>query len=485
MNWWVLKRRIHASWLIAIVAASCVCGVAMAQYMPQLWFTHSVWLASAIVLTIIGFWERYIVIIPLCVIAGIIFGFWRGSIDRVDLSMYDQLFGHQVELSGTVLEDIDQQANGQFVMKIGNVRQGTTSLPGMVWLTASDGSPVQRSDTVTISGKLAQGFGSFSASMYRVSITRVERASPGDVALGIRDWFANAVRTVISEPQASLGLGFLLGQRRALPPELSEALQIAGLTHVIVASGYNLTILVRFARRLFVKLSRYTALLASSGMVLSFIAITGMSPSMSRAGLVTGLSLLAWYYGRKFHPIVLLTVAAAVTVIINPSYAWGDIGWQLSFAAFSGVMILAPLLQRYFFGESKPGTIRQILGETIAAQIATLPIIIVAFGAFSNVALIGNMMILPLVPLAMLLVFMSGIIALSIPAISIIIAAPTTWLLGYMTTVAQQLASIPWAMTGLTVGGWFMALSYLLLVGICFFLWRRTGLDLRNSNIIE
>lgn len=485
MNWWLLKRRIHVSWLIAIVAASCVCGVAAAQYMPQFWFTHGVWLTSAIVLGIIAFYLRYIAIIPLCIIAGIIFGFWRGGIDRIDLSMYDHLFGHQLELSGTVLEDLDQQANGQFVIKIGNIHQAGTSLPGTIWLTTSDGLPVQRSDIVTVSGKLAQGFGSFSASMYQAGISNVERPNPGDVALKIRDWFADAVRAVIPEPQASLGLGFLLGQRRALPSELSEALQIAGLTHVIVASGYNLTILVRFARRLFVKVSRYTALFASSGMVLSFIAITGMSPSMSRAGLVTGLSLLAWYYGRKFHPVVLLAIAAAATVVINPSYAWGDIGWQLSFAAFAGVMILAPLLQRYFFGEGKPGTIRQILGETIAAQIATLPIIIVAFGAFSNVALIGNMMILPLVPLAMLMVFMSGIIALSIPAISIIIAAPTTWLLGYMTTVAQQLASIPWAMTQLAVSGWFMALSYFVLVGVCFFLWRSTRLDLRNSNIVE
>ncbi len=78
-----------------------------------------------------------------------------------------------------------------------------------------------------------------------------------------------------------------------------------------------------------------------------------MSPSMSRAGLVAGLSLLAWYYGRRIHPLVLLPLAMAITVMVQPSYAWGDLGWQLSFAAFAGVLIGAPLIQAYFLATRK------------------------------------------------------------------------------------------------------------------------------------
>ena len=69
-------------------------------------------------------------------------------------------------------------------------------------------------------------------------------------------------------------------------------------------------------------------------------------------------------------PTCFATHRVAITVLINPSYAWGDVGWQLSFAAFAGVMLLAPLLQSYYFGDKKPGTVRQILGETIAATLA-------------------------------------------------------------------------------------------------------------------
>jgi competence protein ComEC len=220
-------------------------------------------------------------------------------------------------------------------------------------------------------------------------------------------------------------------------------------------------------------------------MVLSFIAVTGMSPSMARAGLVTGLSLLAWYYGRKVHPLVLLPFAAAVTVVIQPSYAWGDMGWQLSFAAFGGVMILAPLLQAYFFGNKKPGVIRQIMGETVSAQIATLPILIVGFGYISNVALIANLLVLPLVPLAMLLVFMTGISVWLVAPLGALLALPTEWLLSYMTHIATWLSGLPWAQSELQVGGWFIVVYYIILTIACWYMWRATRLHLRDSAITD
>jgi competence protein ComEC len=186
-------------------------------------------------------------------------------------------------------------------------------------------------------------------------------------------------------------------------------------------------------------------MLSSTAMILAFMAVTGMSPSMSRAGLVAGLSLAAWYYGRKIHPLVLLPLAAAVTLLVNPQFGWNDLGWQLSFAAFAGVIILAPLLQRYFFGDKEPGAIRQVAGETLSAQIFTLPLLVMAFGMMSNVALLANVLILPLVPLAMLLVFLAGIFA-TVPLLGAVIAAPTTWLLSTFASSATLLI-MPNAMT--------------------------------------
>jgi competence protein ComEC len=202
---------------------------------------------------------------------------------------------------------------------------------------------------------------------------------------------------------------------------------------------------------------------------------------MTRAGLVAGMSLAAWYYGRKFHPVVLLSLAAAITVLMRPAYLTGDLGWQLSFAAFAGVMLLGPLMQRYFFGEAPPSTIRQILGETVAAQIATLPILIFAFGHFSNVALIANLLILPLVPLAMLLTFVAGIAGMVLPVIGL----PAQWLLSYMVAVAEYVAHLPWAQTTLQINGFVVAAYYIVLLGIGVYMWQRTRFNLREANIVE
>lgn len=358
-------------------------------------------------------------------------------------------------------------------------------LPGSVWVSLIGSADIKRGDEVVVEGELLEGFGTFAGVMYTARVKSITRPSPGDIGRVVRDWFAAAIRGPIPEPQASLGIGYLTGQKSALPSDLSDALQIAGLSHVVVASGYNLTILVRLARRIFMRISKYVSVLASSIMITCFIAVTGLSPSMTRAGLVSGLSLATWYYGRRFHPFVLLPFAAAITVLFQPSYAWGDLGWQLSFSAFAGVMIVAPLLQKFFFGETPPGTIRQILGETVAAHIVTIPLIVMSFGVISHVAILANILIVPLVPLAMLLTFIVGVVSLLIPNIASIVAFPTTLLLTYMTSTAQYLADLPWSQTEVKGEWWMMIGYYVILITACIYMTRASGFRLREVNIVE
>lgn len=485
MNW-RLRRKLHTSWLIALVSAALVVGVILAQYIDQVWFGSLSWLLLGIFFIIVACWKQWLAFIPLVLVGGIFIGLWRGSIEQSQLAVYEKLYGSQATIAGKVSDDADIGKKGELNLRLTELVVSGHAIAGNAWVTlSSSGVDIKRGDIVTVDGKLQPGFGNISTSVYQAKLKIVQRPEPGDVARQVRDWFADAVRTAVSEPEASLGIGYLVGQRRALPPDLSQALQIAGLTHVVVASGYNLTILVRLARRLFEKVSKYLSALAASTMILSFMAVTGASPSMSRAGLIAGLSLLAWYYGRSFHPLVLLPFAAAVTLLINPSYGWGDLGWQLSFAAFAGVMIVAPLTQRYFFGEKKPKMFRQILGETLAAQLVTLPILIMAFGQFSNVAVVANLLVLPLVPLAMLLTFLAGLGSVIMPSASQLIGLPASWLLTYMTHLAEFLAKLPWALSEAMIGGWQVTMAYGLIAAACFYMWRKTKYNFKNANLVE
>lgn len=485
MNLWRLRARIHVSWLISLACVGLVIGVMTTAHISASLFGSIAWLGVGVCLLTFGLWRQRLYVIPIVIIAGGLIGIWRGSVTQQQLAPYDTLVGQQMIIIGYVSEDADIGKNDELLLRLNRVTINDHAMTGSLWVSTNEKGDIKRGDRVVVRGVVAEGFGSFVASMYRADVVNVERPQPGDIARQVRDEFADGVRTAVPEPQASLGLGYLVGQRRALPPELSEALQIAGLTHVIVASGYNLTILVRLTRRLFGKVSKYLATISAGGMIMAFIAVTGMSPSMSRAGLVAGLSLLAWYYGRKIHPLVLLPFAAAITLVVNPMYGWNDLGWQLSFAAFAGVMIVAPLAQRYLFGDKKPGTIRQILGETVCAQLATLPILVLAFGQFSNVAIIANLLILPLVPLAMLLTFLTGLGALLLPSLAQHIGAPVSWLLQYMTTVAEYVASLPWAQTEMVITHSIVIMYYAVLFGSCYYLWRKTRFNLRDSNIIE
>lgn len=206
---------------------------------------------------------------------------------------------------------------------------------------------------------------------------------------------------------------------------------------------------------------------------------------MTRAGFVAGLSLWAWYYGRKVHPVTLLLIAAAVTAMVYPPYAWNDVGWALSFAAFAGVIVLAPLLHAYFYSDKKPGTVGQILLETLSAQIATVPIMLGVFGQLSIVALLSNLMILPLISFGMLFTFIAGAGQLFLPVVAHVIAWPAQVLLGYIVWAVNWTASFPWAQIKWQMPGWGVVLSYIGLILACVYLRRATHYQLRQVNIVE
>ena len=480
MTWW--QRRIHPTWQLTMCCGGIVGGVALAQWWP---YTGWWWLvvAGGGIACALHQSRRWCLILIL--IAGLIVGLVRGGSDQQQQRSYAALFGHVATITGQVQDDPDTNQRNQLVVRLGAIRLNGRSLPGTVWVSLHGNPAARRSDWLVVRGKLKPGFGNFAAVMQRAHVEHIVKPQPGDVALQVRDWFAEHIRHAIHEPAASLGSGYVLGQKRALPHDIQEAMRTTGLTHIVVASGYNLTILVRLARRLFAKVSRYLAVLTSASLVLGFVAITGLSPSMTRAGLVAGLSIWAWAYGRAFHPITLLAVASAATVLWNPSYVWGDIGWQLSFASFAGVMILAPLLQRYFFGPAEPSIGRQVLGETVSAQLATLPISLAAFGQLSLVALPANLLIVPWVPLAMLLTCIAGVGALVWPSAATVFGAPAQWLLDAMLWVVQQCAAFPWAQLDFTLPWWGVALWYGGLISLCWWLWRATDYSLRDASLIE
>ena len=167
----------------------------------------------------------------------------------------------------------------------------------------------------------------------------------------LRRYFAAGMQTALPEPAASLGLGLLIGQRSTLPADILLAMTTVGLVHIVAVSGYNVTILARAVQRTKIARSKFQQLFLALTLILMFIIITGFSASVVRAAIVSSLSLWAWYFGRSIKPMLLILFVAALTALINPIYVWSDIGWYLSFLAFFGVLIVAPLLGQRLLGK--------------------------------------------------------------------------------------------------------------------------------------
>jgi competence protein ComEC len=129
--------------------------------------------------------------------------------------------------------------------------------------------------------------------------------------------------------------------------------------------------------------------------------------------------------------------------------------------------------------------LRQLAGETIAAQIATAPLLLYAFGQISNVAIIANLAVLPLVPLAMLLTFLTGLTSYLVPFLAEIIAMPTQLLLDYMVWVTKQTAGLDWAISAWPLPFVGLVASYVILIAFCWWMKRASKYSLRQSNIID
>lgn len=480
-----LLQKISIYYLVTIFCIATIAGIVFSSAAGFIFFRHSIWVALSISLILISLFYRKKVAIILVIIAGILIGFYRSSNYTFGRAEIYKFQGKAIVLSGKISDDISYGPGGDIRFKLKNITVNGKDSRGEVWASTRQNIKLKRSDYIVLSGKLNKGFGGFFASIPGANITQINKQSKNDYGLRTRDNFASSVK--LNEPGRTLGLGFLLGQKNDLPEDLQNKIKLLGLSHIVVASGYNLTILVAFARKIFKNISKYLSALLGFFMIFGFILITGFSPSMSRAGIVAGLSLLAWYYGRKVHPVTILLISATITLLVKPSYIWGDLGWYLSFLAFVGVLVLAPLLHHYFFGkDKKPSWFRELTIVTLSAQIMTLPILLYSFGQFSLYALVANILILPVIPFAMMAVFISGISGIYINFASGLLSVPGNLILKYCTFMIDKVANLPGVLNEVKLGVVQMfGLYALLLAGLVFLKMRTKHNFLNDKNIID
>ena len=192
------------------------------------------------------------------------------------------------------------------------------------------------------------------------------------------------------------------------------------------------------------------------------------------------------FRSRSIKPVLLLLLVACITATINPLYVWFSVGWYLSFAAFFGIIVLAPLIKQRFLSESHQNKVfPSIMIETMAAQLCTLPLLLFVFGRMQNISLIANLLVAPFVPLAMLCSFLAGISGALGPLFIAVFAAPAKMILDYIISITLLLGNISFAQTKTRVTFWQMLYLYILLLSVSFILWTHNKKSTRIINIDE
>jgi len=358
------------------------------------------------------------------------------------LEVFANLVDREVTLVGTISEDPNISGNN-FKLRLNDLRVEFPSgeqidLAGKVYAQLSSKVQLERSDRITLNGKLGSGFGVFSATFYRPELVAVERAEYGDVFARIKHRFIGMVKAVIPSPEVDLGLGYLVGEKSGLSEEFSEQLRAVGMTHVVVASGAHLGILIGFVHKMFGRISRFAGAVVAIFAIFGFAMLVGFTPSMTRAVLVSVLGIVVGYVGRSFSPLCLILLVAAITLLLDPLNLL-NLGWQLSFASFFAILVLAPQTCRLLYGGKSPPWLASMLITSIVASITCAPILIYNFGSISLLSLVANLVILPTLPYAMCLVLLSGILGF-IPGLGLIIVKLARLLLSLHISVIEFLS---------------------------------------------
>jgi competence protein ComEC len=277
--------------------------------------------------------------------------------------------------------------------------------------------------------------------------------------------------------EAALARGFVLGEDDQIDGKTEEDFRRAGLSHLIAVSGQNVTLLALLAMPLLGALGiplreRLVWVLA---LIAVYVPVAGAGPSIQRAGVMGALGLLATLSGRRTSRLYALALAALVTLAVDPSIA-ADVGWQLSFAALLGILLLASPLRERLLGLLGPGRWRRALAEgvavTVAATLATAPLIAFHFETLSTTTLLANVLALPAVAPAMWL----GMCAAGLAQLPGVPLEPlnglNALLLAYVAQVAEWCAAPKWAELEVHLGGGGLVAAYLGLGAGLLVCWR-------------
>ncbi len=394
--------------------------------------------------------------------------------------------GTEVTLEGYVFREPDKRVKVTYI----HVQVGEND---RVLVSLDRQSRIKYGDVVSLQGKLAipenfttdlgrefnyLGYLQVQGIKYQINFAEVTVLKTGEgnwlltKLYDFKDSFIQNLEVNIAEPEVGLGKGLLLGIKKALPADLEKAFRETGIIHIVVLSGYNIMLVVLFINFILgyffkPRIKVVVALLA----IVSFAFMVGLSATVLRASVMAGIMLLALLGGRKYLALRGVFVEGFLMLWFNPLLLVFGVGFQLSFLATLGLILLSPRLQSRLTFIPERLNLRGLFCATLATTIFVTPLLLFAIGELSLVSLIVNLLVLPMVPIAMLLVASVGFLGYLSSSLALLFSFPAYFSLLYINKIALWFSNLPLASVTIpSFSFWYVPFMYLLVVLLFFWL---------------
>ncbi len=272
---------------------------------------------------------------------------------------------------------------------------------------------------------------------------------------------------VFSYDSAALASGINLGEKQALGEGLKNTFMRSGLMHIVVLSGYNITVLAGFV---FLILSfinkRWRAVLAIFVVGIFVIMIGADAPSL-RAGIMGSVGFMAIVLRRESDALYALFISGIVMLLIHPLAVVYNPGFQMSFVATLAIVLFSDgLMERLHFAGS---TAAELISSTVLAYVSVTPLIVYYMGQLSFLSIIANFLALPLVPFAMLLSLVATVIDILAPPLAFLPVAGAELLLSTIIKIATLFGGEAWTLTDISMPFYMLVLFYLSFAIVVFY----------------
>ncbi len=226
----------------------------------------------------------------------------------------------------------------------------------------------------------------------------------------VRNFLAKNLEKSLPIPHNQIAMGILLGVKKELPKEISQNFKNSGLQHILVVSGFNVTVLLLFIAIILKHLGRQIIFFCSILTLLFFVLMVGADPPVIRAAIFGSIVSWAIFSGKFSDSRNLLFLTAVILAIFSPQMIQGDIGFFLSFFATFGIILGVPICQKYLQFIPNKFELRTIISVIISAQLSVFPILSLYFGSFPFIGFFSNIFVEPLIPIGMGFSFLSSIL---------------------------------------------------------------------------